>query len=54
MKSAVLDLLDRKAQAPLEEIDLPTDSGFLEHGVAFDLVQTAVATMNTAIRAFAV
>ena len=51
LKSAVLDLLDRKAQAPLEVIDLRTDLGFLEHGAAFDLVRTAVAAMNTAIRA---
>ena len=51
LKSAVLDLLDRKAQAPLEVIDLTTDSGFLEHGAAFDLVRTAVTAMNTAISA---
>jgi wobble nucleotide-excising tRNase len=51
LKEAVLDLLDRKAQAPLEPVALATDSGFLEHGAAFGLVHTAVATMNTAIGA---
>jgi wobble nucleotide-excising tRNase len=51
LKSAVLDLFDRKAQTPLEVIDLTTDSGFLEHGAAFDLVRTAVTAMNTAISA---
>ena len=51
LKKAVLDLLDRKAQAPLEAIDLPTDSGFFEHRAAFELVHTAVAAVNTAIRA---
>ena len=30
LKDAVLDLLDRKAQAPLEAIDLAIDSGFLQ------------------------
>lgn len=51
LKDAVLALLDRKAQAPLEAIDLATDPGFVEHGAAFDLVGTAVTTMNTAIGA---
>jgi wobble nucleotide-excising tRNase len=51
LNGAVLDLLDRKAQAPLEAIDLPTDSGFLEHRAAFDLAQAAVTAMNTAIGA---
>ncbi len=51
LKNAVLALLDRKAQAPLEAIDLPTDSGFLEHRAAFDLTQTAVTAVNTAITA---
>jgi wobble nucleotide-excising tRNase len=51
LKDTVVALLDRKAQAPLEAIDLQTDSGFLESRAAFDLVQTAVETTNAAIRA---
>lgn len=51
LKDTLVALLDRKAQAPLEAIDLQTDSGFLESRAAFDLVQTAVETTNTAIRA---
>ena len=48
LRDTVLALLDRKAQAPLEAIDLATDSGFLEHGAAFDLAHAAVTTVNAA------
>ncbi len=49
LKDAVLTLLDRKAQAPLEAIDLATDAEFLQHSAAFDLARTAVVAVNTAI-----
>ena len=51
LKDAVVALLDRKAQAPLEAIRLPTDSIFLEARAAFDLVLASVEAINTAIRA---
>ena len=49
LKDAVLGLLDRKAQAPLEAVELAADPGFLEHNAAFSLMQAAVTTMNAAI-----
>jgi wobble nucleotide-excising tRNase len=51
LKAAMLDLLDRKAQAPLEAIDLTTDSGFLEHAAAFDLAWASLIAINAAISA---
>jgi wobble nucleotide-excising tRNase len=51
LKDAVVALLDRKAQAPLEAIDLSTASGFLDSRAALDLVAAAAETTNTAIRA---
>lgn len=51
LKNAVVALLNRKAQAPLEAIDLHTDSGFLESHAAFELVHASADTTNTAIRA---
>lgn len=51
LRHAVLELLDRKAQSPLEAIDLAADAGFLENRAAFDLVQADVTAMNTAIHA---
>ena len=51
LRNAVVALLDRKAQAPLEAIELQSDAGFLERRAAFDLGCTSLETVNTAIRA---
>ncbi len=51
LKNAALTLLDRKAQAPLEAIQLATDAGFLEHSAVLDLARTALTAVNTAINA---
>lgn len=49
--SSVLALLDRKAQSPLETIDLATDAGFLKCRAAFDQLVVRIQDLNGAINA---
>ncbi len=51
LRNAIVALLDRKAQAPLEAIEVLADSGFLERRAAFELACASVETANAAIRA---
>jgi wobble nucleotide-excising tRNase len=51
LRDAVLALLDRKAQAPLEAVDERADARFMEQHARLDQAEAAIRTTNAAIRA---